>query len=172
MIETALYFWNKTTNSFHLLYGMVSPTLFDVTVIIGLLMGNPVGTFDMNSNKKYSIIEKNSYEKFIKHNMGKENNLATEDEYVAFLYYWSVIFYSKSVSMQKLFITLAALLHEGHKFNLAKLLLGNLLMSWGKWSIVFEKRLQSVHGALLATTALAKCCLQKTHEIRENYNFK
>ncbi|RYQ84479.1 hypothetical protein Ahy_B10g103838 [Arachis hypogaea] len=74
-----------------------------------------------------------SYSEFIAQNMGKENEPVTEDEHVAFLFYLlnAVIFCYQSVQMQKLFLPLVGLLHEGNMFNLAKLLLGHLFEELG-----------------------------------------
>ncbi|KAL4365893.1 hypothetical protein AHAS_Ahas07G0151600 [Arachis hypogaea] len=146
MIGGALCFWNRTSNNFYLPYSMVGSTLFDVAVITGQPMGNPVATFEMKPSRQYKIIEKSSCGKFIKLNIGKENTPVTNDECVAFLYYWlnDIIFCSRSVSMQKLFTPLAALLHEGHKFNLAKLILGNLYDELGQMVESLRKGLRSV----------------------------
>ncbi|RYR32052.1 hypothetical protein Ahy_B01g057041 [Arachis hypogaea] len=93
---------------------MVGPTLYDIVGIIGLSVSGPMATFDMKPEGRYNIFEKNSYGEFIKHNIGDDGSPITDDEYVAFLYYWlnAIVFFSRSVSMQKLFIPLAALIHE------------------------------------------------------------
>ncbi|RYR18774.1 hypothetical protein Ahy_B03g063387 [Arachis hypogaea] len=79
----------------------------------------------MQPNRTYKIAQKNPYSEFFSHHMGNENDHVTDEESVAFLYYWLnvIVFYSRSVQIQKLFLPLVALLHEGHKFNLAKLIL-------------------------------------------------
>ncbi|RYR27859.1 hypothetical protein Ahy_B01g051923 [Arachis hypogaea] len=60
--------------------------------------------------------------------MGAEGTPVTDDEHVAFLFYWlnATVFCSRSVQMTKFFLPLAALLHEGHTLNLAKLLLAHV----------------------------------------------
>ncbi|RYQ84112.1 hypothetical protein Ahy_B10g103026 [Arachis hypogaea] len=65
--------------------------------------------------------------------MGHEYDPMTDEESVAFLYYWlnAIVFCLRSVQMQKLFLPLASLLHEGYKFNLAKLILGHLFDKLG-----------------------------------------
>ncbi|RYR24126.1 hypothetical protein Ahy_B02g057622 [Arachis hypogaea] len=120
----------------------VGPTLFDVAAITDLPISNLVATFNSKPSKSYNIVHKNSYGDFIKHNMGKENCLITDDECVAFLYYWlnTIIFCWRGISMKKFFIPLAALLHEGHTFNLAKLLLGNLYDELGQLVDCLRKR--------------------------------
>ncbi|RYR59674.1 hypothetical protein Ahy_A05g025591 [Arachis hypogaea] len=64
-----------------------------------------------------------------------DNEPVTDDEHVAFLFYWlnALIFCSRSVQMQKLFYPLATLLHEGKNFNLAKLLLGYIFEEFGQF---------------------------------------
>ncbi|RYR26621.1 hypothetical protein Ahy_B02g060891 [Arachis hypogaea] len=61
-----------------------------------------------------------SYNDFIAHHVGAEGTPITDDEHVAFF-----------VQMQKFFLPLAALLHEGNNLNLAKLLLGHLFRELG-----------------------------------------
>ncbi|RYR40146.1 hypothetical protein Ahy_A09g045830 [Arachis hypogaea] len=65
--------------------------------------------------------------------MGIEGTEVTDDEHVAFLFYWlnAILFYSGSVQMSKLFLSLAALLHKGKVLNLAKLLLGHIFEELG-----------------------------------------
>ncbi|RYQ97164.1 hypothetical protein Ahy_B08g093172 [Arachis hypogaea] len=72
---------------------------------------------------------------FIAHNMGAESTNVTNDEHVAFLFYWlnAILFCSRSVQMSKLFLPLAALLHEGKVLNLAKLLLGHIFEELGQF---------------------------------------
>jgi len=48
MLIVALHFWNISTNSLHLKYGMLTPTLLDVATITGL---KPIGeTFDLDED--------------------------------------------------------------------------------------------------------------------------
>ncbi|RYR24406.1 hypothetical protein Ahy_B02g057905 [Arachis hypogaea] len=76
----------------------------------------------MQPKQQYNIPPMTSYSDFIAHHMGTENDHVTDDEHVAFLFYWlnAIIFYSQSVQMQKLFLPLAVLLHEENNLNLAK----------------------------------------------------
>ncbi|RYR64443.1 hypothetical protein Ahy_A03g010549 [Arachis hypogaea] len=112
---------------------MVGISLLDVAAITGLPISSPELTSDMEPNREYRIVHMTSYSEFIAQNMGQENEPVTEDEHVAFLFYWlnAIVFCSRSVQMQKLFLALAALLHEGNGFNLAKLLLGHLFEELG-----------------------------------------
>ncbi|RYQ84786.1 hypothetical protein Ahy_B10g104263 [Arachis hypogaea] len=79
------------------------------------------------------------------------NEPVTDDEHVAFLFYWlnAIVFCSRSVQMQKLFLPLAALLHEGNKFNLAKLILGHLFKELSNFVNCLRKHsLISIGGPL------------------------
>ncbi|RYR48899.1 hypothetical protein Ahy_A07g034999 [Arachis hypogaea] len=72
---------------------------------------------------------------FIAHNMGREGTRITNNEHVAFLFYWlnAILFCFRSVQMSKFYLCLAILLHEGKIFNLAKLLLGNIFEELGQF---------------------------------------
>ncbi|RYR09933.1 hypothetical protein Ahy_B05g078377 [Arachis hypogaea] len=93
----------------------------------------------------------------------------TDDESVAFLYYWinAIIFYSRSISMQKLFIPLGTLLHEGHRFNLVKFLLENLYDELG----LQKKSLINVGGLLWLLQLWLNAIFEK-QDTRRNYNFR
>ncbi|KAL4330226.1 hypothetical protein AHAS_Ahas13G0378900 [Arachis hypogaea] len=171
MIGAALYFKNKITNNFHLPCGMIGPTLFDVVAITGLFVSGPTATFDMKPERRCNIIEKNSYGEFIKHNMGDDGSPFTDDEYVAFLYYWfnAIVFCLRSVSMQKLFIPLAGLIHEKRKFSLAKLLLGSLYDELGQMiNSLRSKTLISAGGPLWLLQLWLNAIFEKTYKTQRN----
>ncbi|RYQ85761.1 hypothetical protein Ahy_B10g105358 [Arachis hypogaea] len=67
--------------------------------------------------------------------MGREGTRITDNEHVAFLFYWlnAILFCSRSVQISKLYLSLAILLHEGKTFNLAKLLLGHIFEELGQF---------------------------------------
>ncbi|RYR30593.1 hypothetical protein Ahy_B01g055339 [Arachis hypogaea] len=135
MIGAVVHFWNRTTNNFHLPCGMIGMSLLDVAAITGLPISLPDFTFNMRSERQYKIGSMTSYNEFIDHHMGAENDPIMDDEHVAFLFYWLnvIVFCSQSVQMQKLFYPLAALLHEGNNINLAKLLLGHIFEELGQF---------------------------------------
>ncbi|RYR38960.1 hypothetical protein Ahy_A09g044320 [Arachis hypogaea] len=114
---------------------MIGMSLLDVAAITGLLISPTDFTFDMQPKHQYNIAPKTSYSGFIAHHMGVEGTPITDDEHVAFLFYWlnAIDFYSRSVQMQKLFLPLVTLLHEGNNLNLAKLLLGHLFEELGQF---------------------------------------
>ncbi|RYR66775.1 hypothetical protein Ahy_A03g012840 [Arachis hypogaea] len=96
MIGVVTFFWNKTTNNFHLPYGVIGMSLLDVPAITGLPISPPDFTSDMQPRQQYNIAPITSYSDFIAHHMGAESTAITDDEYVAFLLYWlnAIVFYS------------------------------------------------------------------------------
>ncbi|QHN80537.1 uncharacterized protein DS421_20g679040 [Arachis hypogaea] len=135
MIGAVTYFWNRTTNNFHLPCGMIGMSLLDVAAITGLPINFSDCTPDMQPERHYNIVLSTSYSEFIAQNMGVEGTVVTNDEHVAFLFYWLnvIIFCSQSVQMSKFFLPLAALLHEGKALNLVKLLLGHIFEELGQF---------------------------------------
>ncbi|RYQ96530.1 hypothetical protein Ahy_B08g092315 [Arachis hypogaea] len=135
MIGAVTCFWYRTTNNFHLPCGMIGMSLLDVAAITGLPINSPDCTPDMQSKNQYNIVFNTSYSEFIAHNMGEDGTEITDSEHVAFLFYWlnAILFCSRSVQMSKLFLPLAALLHEGKALNLAKLLLGHIFEKLGQF---------------------------------------
>ena len=129
MIGASLYFWNRTTNTLQIPYGMVGPTLFEVAAITGLRPTGEVILSNMSSAHKYRVnMSQTAYSAYIKNNMGMPGSAISDHEHVAFLLYWlnSIIFCSKNVKAQTTLLPLAALLHEGRKLCLSKLLLARL----------------------------------------------
>ncbi|RYQ91918.1 hypothetical protein Ahy_B09g097977 [Arachis hypogaea] len=128
MIGDVTCFWNKTTNNFHLPCGMIGMSLLDVAAITRLPINSLDCTPDMQPKRQYNIVLTNSYSDFIAHNMGAECTKITENEHVAFLFYWlnAILFCSQSIQMSKLYLPLATFLHEEKVLNLAKLLLGHI----------------------------------------------
>ncbi|QHN93714.1 uncharacterized protein DS421_17g595010 [Arachis hypogaea] len=114
---------------------MISMSLLDVATITGLPISPPDFTSDMQPRQQYNIAPTTSYSDFIAHHMGTEGTVITDDEHVAFLFYWlnAIVFFSRSVQMSNLFLSLAALLHEGNNLNLAKLLLGHIFEELGQF---------------------------------------
>ncbi|RYR34290.1 hypothetical protein Ahy_A10g049072 [Arachis hypogaea] len=135
MIGAVTCFWNRTTNNFHLPCGMIGMSLLHVAAITGLPINFPDCTPDIQSKRHYNVVLTNSYSDFIAHNMGAEGAKITDNEHVAFLFYWlnAVFFCSRSVQMSKLYLPLATLLHEGKALNLAKFLLGHIFKELGQF---------------------------------------
>ncbi|RYQ97305.1 hypothetical protein Ahy_B08g093339 [Arachis hypogaea] len=95
MIGAVTCFWNRTTNNFYLPCGMIGMSLLDVAAITGLPISPPDCTPDMQPEHQYSVTLTNSYSDFIAHNMGAKGTDVTDDEHVAFLFYWlnAIFFY-------------------------------------------------------------------------------
>ncbi|RYR77666.1 hypothetical protein Ahy_A01g002222 [Arachis hypogaea] len=151
MIGAVTCFWNRTTNNFHLPCGINGISLLDVAAITGLPFNLPDYTSDMQPKCQYNIVLNSSYSEFIAHNMGREGTKITDNEHVAFLFYWlnAILFCSLSVQMSKLYLSLATLLHEGKTFNLAKLLLGHIFEELGQFvTDLRENKLISAGGPL------------------------
>jgi len=128
MIIAALHFWNPSTRSLHLKYGMLTPTLLDVAGLTGL---KPIGqTFDPDGHISELSFDfsRPAYGNFILDHHVTSSPEVSETEHIAFLTYWlsMYIFCSRSLQIPKKFTTLAIQLHEGRDICLAKLILGSL----------------------------------------------
>ena len=129
MLGASFYFWNRTTNTLEIPYGMVGPTLFEVAAITGLHLTGKVIMSNMSPTHQYRVnMSQTAYFAYIKNNMGMLGSAVSNHEHVTFLLYWlnSIVFCSKSVKAQTTLLPLAALLHEVRKLCLSKLLLAQL----------------------------------------------
>jgi len=128
MIIAALHFWNPSNNSLHLKYGMLTPTLLDVSGLIGL---KPTGqSFDLDSHDSEISFDftRLAYDNFIKDQRVATSVEISDKEHISFLTYWlsMYIFCSISIQVPKGFKILAIQLHEGRDICLSKLVLGSL----------------------------------------------
>ncbi|RYR42659.1 hypothetical protein Ahy_A08g039115 [Arachis hypogaea] len=73
MIGAVTCFWNRTTNNFYLLCGMIRMSLLDVAAITGLPISSPDYTPNMQPKRQYNVVLTTSYNDFIAHNMGAED---------------------------------------------------------------------------------------------------
>ena len=128
MLRATFYFWNRTTNTFQIPHGMISPTLFKVAAITGLrpLVKSLCQTCRQQTNIGSTC--QTTYSMYIKNNMGMLSSNVSNHEHVAFLFYWfnAIAFCSKSVKAQTTLLPLVAFLHEGRKLCLSKMLLARL----------------------------------------------
>ena len=131
MLGPFFYFRNKTTNTFQLPYGMITPTLLELAAITDLrptgklIHFNPV----LDYVKAYNLDDSEaSYSAVIHNNMGSPSTTVSDAEHVAFLSYWlnAVEFCSRSLQMQQRYYALAIMLHEGHRLSLSKLIIAQL----------------------------------------------
>lgn len=143
MLLSPLYFWEGSTNTFHLPCGMLTPTLFDVATITGL---SPMGeTFDPTHSTKIKFSFKCPSLKFyVADHHVKDFNEVSDEEQIAFLTLWLsyYVFCPGSLHIAKSFIPLAIQLHEVRQISLGKLLLASLYHSLGLASLKL-KLLQS-----------------------------
>lgn len=135
MLVTSLYYWEYTTNTFQLPCGMLTPMLFDVAAITGLLPDG--GNFDPNENDEDNIEFDSNYANFtryIKDYHVTDTLEFTTEEHIAFLALWlsRCIFCCRSLKVQKRYFTLANQLHKGKDACLNQLILGSLYESLGE----------------------------------------
>lgn len=128
-IMASFFFWNCTTSSFHLPYGMVTLTLYDVVAITALPPTGedfPPPTSTLANTAKIDTTNM-SYKAFVVNNTRQTDEISKE-EHVAFLMrrLSSFVFCCRSFQVHSQMQVFAQLLHEGHKLNLCKLLLGHL----------------------------------------------
>ena len=131
---------------------MVSPTLFEVAVIIELWSMGKVILLNMMPTNKYRVIMSQiAYSAFIK-NMGMPRSAISDYEHVTFLLYWlnTIVFCSKSVKAQTRYLSLAALLHEGKKLHLSSYFLPVYMKNLAPLSTKLEKGNLSTLAALLS----------------------
>lgn len=131
MLVASIFFWESFTNIFHLPYGMITLTLFDMASIVGL---RPIGKiFDptlMNKTKPNFTFSPPSYITFMKYHYASTNNVNTQ-EHVTFLTCWKshYVFCSNSIQVSKKLIPLVTQFHERRNIYLSKLILCSLYES-------------------------------------------
>ncbi|QHO07710.1 uncharacterized protein DS421_14g466130 [Arachis hypogaea] len=149
----ALYFWDETSHTFHTQYGMITPTLLDVAAITGLppLREKILTTTKSTTGVKYAIdISSTTYQSFILNNRGQDEAPVSDDEHIAFLFYWlsGVIFCAWSIQVEVTYLPMAIMLAKGRKLCLAKLFLARLYLTldWIKDLRREKKRITNVDG--------------------------
>lgn len=89
MMVASLYFWESTTNNFHLPRGMMTPTLFDLATIIGL---QPTGkALDPNISNENAINfdhNKASFGRYINDHHDTASDEVSDTEHITFLALW------------------------------------------------------------------------------------
>ncbi|XLS51027.1 hypothetical protein HN51_011704 [Arachis hypogaea] len=105
VLRASLYFWYSAINNFHFPYGMMGPTLMEVSVLTGIASNRecvswateyPDDIFDINFDSTF-------VSGFIQNNMGFEGDPMTDSEHVAFMLLWlnAFVFCLKSIQIQK-----------------------------------------------------------------------
>ena len=131
MLLATIHFWESSTNTFQLPYGMITPTLFDVAVITGL---RPTGkVFDptkVKNSREIFDFKGTGMANFKEENMGTEAEVS-DHEHIAFLTYWLTffIFCSSSIQVAVRFSNIAIQLHRKEDIGLGKLILASLYES-------------------------------------------
>lgn len=132
MFLVALYFWEGSTNTFQMPYGILTPTLFDVAVITGL---SPLGeTFDPTlSTENTFTFGRASLLNYIEDHHNKDSVEVSDEEHIAFLTLWLsyYVFFPGSLQIEKSYIALAIQIHKGQQVSLGKLLLASLYQALG-----------------------------------------
>ena len=132
MLVSSLYFWDITHYTFHLLCGMITPTLFDLAAITCL---KPTRyTYDPDTNFEDTITFSTSwatYSTHITHYHDKDTDIVSDVEHIAFLSLWlsHFVFCSKSLQVTKKYLTLANQLHVGRDVCLREMILESLYES-------------------------------------------
>lgn len=149
---TAIYFWDSSTNTFHLPCRMVTHILFYISSITGLQSTGE--TFDptlKHQIKPNFTFDHPSFSNSIKyyHNKTKE---VSDYEHIAFLTLWQYhfIFCSSSLHVAKKFIPLATQNHEKKDVCLSKLILRFLYESLGIASHDLKARMMHEENFLVS----------------------
>lgn len=88
MLIVAMCFWETTTNTFHLHYGTVTPTLFYIVVIIDVQqIEEDFEPSTPTKSKAEPVFEKTTYNIFIKEHSAS-TKVVRGHEYIVFLIYW------------------------------------------------------------------------------------
>lgn len=109
MLIASMCFWDTSSNTFQLPRGMITPTLFDITTIDGLL---PIGV-DFYPTKVTSIDSPFSFFRLAYNSFIEYHRKATHDismhEHITFLTYWlsRYVFCARSVQVAKKYMPIA-----------------------------------------------------------------
>lgn len=142
MLVSSLYFWDSTHHTFHLTYGMMTPTLFDIVAITGV---KPTGeTYDPDFLSKDTIsfdTFRASFTMHIAYYHDKDIKEFFKTEHIAFLDLWlsCCVFCLKSLQVAKKFLTLGNQIHDGRNIRLSKIILANLYESLNEGVTALKK---------------------------------
>lgn len=133
LLVSSLYFWDSTHYTFHLPYGMITPTLFDISVITRLKLTGNTYDPDVESDDPITFsTSRAAYSTHIAHYHDKDTDTTVSDiDHIAFLDLWlsQCVFCSKSLQVAKKYLTLANQLHSGHGVCLSEIILASLYES-------------------------------------------
>lgn len=133
MLLSAIFFWEKASNCFHVPFGMITPTLLDAA-ITGLRPTGILYHANLEPKNPISLLAKSSndynFTNFISvHNL--ECGHVSDQEHVAFLLFGlsTHVFWTKSLKVSIKLLPLATLIHEGTPICLGKMVLAKLYES-------------------------------------------
>ena len=126
MLISASYFWSDTLNAFTFGHGLMTPTLLDDMMLIGLNISASDRSYDLLSKTDFKVDTKNigGWKGYIeKYSKSRATDLR---EHVAFLNMWleKYIFCGKTVGPTSNVLKMAETLTTGNHIPLGKHLLG------------------------------------------------
>ena len=110
----SLYFWEGSTNTFQLPYGMLTQTLFDVVAITSLSSLGEVFDPTLLMEITFSF-SRASLQNHIEDHHNKDSIEVSDEEHIAFFTLWLsyYVFCLDSLQIVKRYINLAIQIHEG-----------------------------------------------------------
>lgn len=152
MLLASLYFWDRPHQTFHFRCGMMTPTLFDLAAIVGL---KPIGEeFDplfLNEDSIGFDVSRAAYNTHIRHYHDTTTTEVFDIEHITFMALWlcRYVFFSRSIQVARMYITISNQLHVGRKLCLSEMILGHLYESLGE-SVTLLKTLGDRGNLLLS----------------------
>lgn len=130
MLISSLYLWDNAHYTFHLPYGMATPTIFDMATITGLK--HTGHTYDPDIDSMDSIAfstTRAAYSTHIAHYHDKDIDAVSDVEHIAFLALWlsHSVFCSKSLQVAKKYLILVNQLHARHDICLSEMILESFM---------------------------------------------
>lgn len=142
LLFSSLLFWDCSTNTFHLTCGAMTPTVLDISAILGFapldinLDVHPwllemYAEFDQShvlfSSRKWNTSIR-AYSALLKDFKGKDGSPVTDEEHFSFLFYWlnKIIFCNPENKISKELHKVAFALHAGISVNIPVLVLSHL----------------------------------------------
>lgn len=129
MLLVSMCFWEFSTNTFQLLCGMVTPTLFDIVGITDLWSSGE--DYECSADSNFKILN-HDYNTFIGEHQDS-NDIVDACEHITFLTYWlfRYVFFPRMIQITKMYISLDTRLHETVNVFLNRLILASLYEALG-----------------------------------------
>ena len=145
MFLTFLGFWNTSINAFVFPFGIMSPSLLDIAIMLGL----PITGEDLSSlydeafeELGCSVSKENSaYSRYMEIHRQIDGGVS-QTEHHAFLFFWLCKFFlcSKSLSMVNEFSYFLSAIISGRQVNLGALFLSSLYAGLKMWIVQLKAR--------------------------------